>query len=463
MSKGFVMLGGAALCGLLLLSGCGKPAEEATKKPIGDAPTAKARVIPSVSTAGDAKQELEVANVLVDYMWAYFDKNYDQGNPNAKDDKKDLAGDTWGPKANPAFSSFVLLGGLRTGRLKPEDKRVEDSVAAIIARQQPSGSFDIIPGTGFRAVYTTSFCIELLSWLRDNGADSWKSRVAGPVGLAMDYLKRSQVGGVGGPLEGSKPGTDVNFGGWAYSEEELKDASRSGGKPSANMSTTIFALDASAAFGLKKDDPLWAAATTFLSRNQNSGEVDKGTTIKTADGKTVGEPGPDSPHVGGSRYSPATSMAGEETLADGTVIPRSYGSMTYALLRGYLHSGLPKNDTRVRLSWKWLTANFDVTKVPGYVNDPKTPEADKQGYYYQFMQMSRTLHLFGESKFEDAKGNTRHWRTEMLNQLAQLQKDDGSFVNDHDRWNEGLPVICSGYILNALADIVEPARKAAGK
>ena len=57
---------------------------------------------------------------------------------------------------------------------------------------------------------------------------------------------------------------------------------------------------------------------------------------------------------GGSGYAPGESKAGFLELGDGTKIPRSYGSMTYALLKGYLFAGLPKDDPRVEAAWKWL-------------------------------------------------------------------------------------------------------------
>jgi hypothetical protein len=449
---------GLALSAGLILAGCGKNDAE-TETPVSPVspkknadnggntdPIQKKPDTPALSTAELKKQVLDKA-------WAYFDKNYNQGNPNPKNDKEDLARDTWGPNANPAFTSFIVLGGLKTGKLTIDDPRCQDSVISIMERQQASGSFDIVPGTGFRSVYTTSSCVELFAWLRDNGPDNWKKKVSQPVAKAMDFLKRAQVGGAGGPMADATAAGNPYYGGWAYSEQELADTKRTGGNPAANMSTTIFALDAAAAFGLAKDDPLWGAATTFLSRNQNSGEVEKGVEILDGKGRTVGDPPAGSPHEGGSRYSPTSSMAGEETLDDGTVLPRSYGSMTYALLRGYLHAGLPKSDTRVQLAYRWLKANFDVTKVPGYVNTAEIPDADKQGYYYQFLQMSRTLALYGEEKFEDVRGNTREWKREMLEQLSRLQKEDGSFSIHNPRWMEASPVLCGMYILNALAEI----------
>lgn len=465
MKRMTLLLCGLALSAGLVAAGCGKKEGETETGPKtttgkqdgqkgSDAGNGQTNGGTGAGTTGEREVSTAVqAQQVLDKVWGYFEKNYNQGNPKPSNDREDLAKDTWGPNANPSFTSFVVLGGLKSGKLKPQDARCQDSVMSILERQQTNGSFDIVPGTGFRSVYTTSSCIELLSWLRDNGEDYWTKRVSQPLAKAMDFLRRAQVGGAGGPMADATVSNPF-YGGWAYDEKELADAARSGGKPAANMSTTIFALDAAAAFGLAKDDPLWTAATTFLSRNQNASEVEKGTEILTADGKTVGEPPAGSPHEGGSRYSPATSMAGEETLPDGTVLPRSYGSMTYALLRGYLHSGLPKSDTRVKLAHHWIKANFDVTKVPGYVNTPEVPDADKQGYYYQFLQMSRTMTLFGEETFEDAKGNKRNWKDEMVKQLVRLQKEDGSFAIHNARWMESSPVLCSMYILNAMAEVV---------
>jgi squalene-hopene/tetraprenyl-beta-curcumene cyclase len=416
----------------------------ATNTPAANTPKPAAQ--PAALTGAKAE-----AKKLADGAWKWLIANYNKKSP----DPKQPFDDTWGPDCNIAHSAFVLLGGLKCGLLAPDDPKVNETLGSILSQQGPDGGFYF--GNGQRAVYITSVVIETLSWLRDNGGSAYKAKVDGPVGKAMKYIRSAQVGAKDGPLPDAKPESDINFGGWAYSTQELADPSKHG-KPKGNMSTTVFALDAAAAFGIAKEDPLWQNAQTFLMRNQNSGEAAKNIEIKTPGGKPVADPPEDDPNAGGSRYSPDTSMAGETVLPDGRVLLHSYGSMTYALLRSYLHSGLPKTDTRVQLAAKWIARNFSVTGVPGY-DVSKDPKADKQGYYYQFMQMSRTLALMGQDKIADARGIEHDWKAEMLAQLAKLQMSDGANAGmwhnqESSRWEEGTLMISTGYILNALGEVI---------
>ncbi len=441
----------AAFSAALLLSSCGKAKDDANDPQPKDTGTKQVPKDTGTKEAGGKSVE-ERAKAISAKIWAYYDKKYNQKSPEPNNPGKLIGFETWGPDVNPATTSILLLGGLKTGHISPTDERVEATVQGLLNRQQASGSFDLVPGSGFRSVYITSFCVELLSWVRANGSDGLKTAVRAPVAKAMEYLKRSQVGNPEGPMADADKASNFAFGGWAYSEEELQ-MDRNHGKPRANMSTSIFALDAAAAFGLAKDDPLWEAATTFLTRSQNAAEAEKGMEIVKADGTTVVEPAPDDPSYGGSRYSPDSSMAGEKKV-EGGVILASYGSMTYALLRGYLHAGLDKNDPRVRLASAWIKKNFDVTRVPGF-DTSTNPKADMQGYYYQFMQMARTLSLLGEDTFEDGRGETRNWREEMLTQLEKLQLEDGTFMNEVDRWEEAGKEVPSGYVLHALAELIK--------
>jgi len=43
-----------------------------------------------------------------------------------------------------------------------------------------------------------------------------------------------------------------------------------------------------------------------------------------------------------------------------------------------------------------------------------------------------------------------NWRYELLQQLAQRQREDGSWTNEADRWMEGLPALTTAYSLLAL-------------
>ncbi|MEC9374167.1 MAG: hypothetical protein VYC34_10000, partial [Planctomycetota bacterium] len=51
---------------------------------------------------------------------------------------------------------------------------------------------------------------------------------------------------------------------------------------------------------------------------------------------------------------------------------------------------------------------------------------------------------------DGATTDSRDWANDLIDRLAELQKEDGSFENLHDRWMEGDPVLVTAYALLAL-------------
>ena len=50
----------------------------------------------------------------------------------------------------------------------------------------------------------------------------------------------------------------------------------------------------------------------------------------------------------------------------------------------------------------------------------------------------------------EPSGREHVWRHELIEQLAKDQKPDGSWVNEADRWMEGLPALTTAYSMLAL-------------
>src|SRR6202008_4158676 len=89
---------------------------------------------------------------------------------------------------------------------------------------------------------------------------------------------------------------------------------------------------------LEKDHEAYKRALVFLSRCQNRSESN---TMQYDGGSgSVIVAGDD----GGATYGPGDSKAGTVELANGKKIGRSYGSMTYALLKSFIFAGVPKDD-----------------------------------------------------------------------------------------------------------------------
>lgn len=223
-----------------------------------------------------------------------------------------------------------------------------------------------------------------------------------------------------------------HYGGIGYGSSQRPD-----------LSNTQMALDALVKAGVEPGDPTLRKALEFLQRCQNRSEsndvvlAEEGATVKSGDD-------------GGAGYAPGESKAGMMTLADGTQVPRSYGSMTYALLKGYLLAGLPKDDPRVEAAWRWLTKNYTLDVNPGF-EASSDPAASYQGLFYYFHTMARALDLYGTEVVEDAGGTKHAWRSELVGRLATMQRQDGSWVNENaERWYEGNPVLATAYAMMAL-------------
>src|SRR5690349_12579412 len=181
------------------------------------------------------------------------------------------------------------------------------------------------------------------------------------------------------------PKSDLRWGGMGYgASDEAED------NGNADLSNTAFALESLRAAGVPESDPAFQRALAFARRTQNRKENETAgepAEAKDADGRTVVRAAD-----GGSAYRPFESKAGAFARPDGKVEPRSYGSMTYALLKCYAFAGLKATDPEVADAVKWIRAHYTFDENPGFA-DPKLAQ---QGLYYYFATASRALDLLGE-------------------------------------------------------------------
>lgn len=223
-----------------------------------------------------------------------------------------------------------------------------------------------------------------------------------------------------------------------------------GTKDHSDMSNTYMALEAlKVSEFLESDDQLaaykdlkglqtatldWDAALKFIQRCQNlPGYNDQA--WSSADEK----------NRGGFVYFPGSSKAGEETLADGKIALRSYGSMTYAGLLSFIFADLGKEDPRVQAAYGWLTKNYTLEENPG---------VGQQGLYYYYQTMAKALTVYGVDTLE-TNGKKVDWRKELTVRLINSQREDGSWINETARWWENDPVLVSAYALISL-NLVTP-------
>ncbi len=138
-----------------------------------------------------------------------------------------------------------------------------------------------------------------------------------------------------------------------------------GGSQRGDLSNLHFSLQALRQTGLPSTDEAFARAVVFLQRTQNL--------TKTNDfaGKV---PDPERADVmldvvsgddGGACYYPGNSSAGYVVRPDGKTIARSYGSMTYALLKAYTLAGVPASDPRMQAAVTWIQNHWELAVNPG--------------------------------------------------------------------------------------------------
>lgn len=304
------------------------------------------------------------------------------------------------PEPRPAEVQAALLTGLEW----------------LVTLQKDDGSIH----EGQIANYVTSAAVLALS---RSGREADKERIR----RAAEFLKQLQAD------EGEGYTSDHRYyGGVGYGNDERPD-----------LSNLQMALEALHEAGVAGSDPAFQKALTFLQRCQNHSETNDLTLV--SEGKTYA-----SGNDGGAGYAPGESKAGFVELADGQRIPRSYGSMSYALLKGYLFAGLAKDDPRVQALWSWLRENYTLDVNPGFPASDD-PTASYQGLFYYFYTMAKALDLYGEETLVDGAGASHAWRQELAGRLVAMQRQDGSWINENSsKWFEGNPVLATSYAMLAL-------------
>lgn len=335
---------------------------------------------------------------------------------------------------DPALTGFGLLA-LQT---KPEGKRTAAEQAVIdaglkwlLTTQNDDGTFgDRVPN------YTTCVVVAALVRSGDVALKPVLARAQKAI-LTFQHIEAS----------GYEQG-DRDYGSIGYGSSQRGD-----------LSNLHFSVEALRATGLDEDHEAFAKAIVFLQRTQNlkSHNDFKG---KVPDPDKEGEmidavSGDD----GGATYYPGNSNAGYLVRADGKSIARSYGSMTYALLKAYILCGLPADDERVQAAVGWIQKNWDLATNPG--SDPAMAEKTKYaGLFYYYMVLAQALSTVGVEHVEIERGTTEggelvieevDWREALQKQLEGMQQADGTWINGkNDRWMEGMPLLCTCYAMVAL-------------
>lgn len=335
--------------------------------------------------------------------WVYFIP----GNPETK---------------HPGVTAMVLAAFFRSPRqYQPGDGPfVDRAVDWLVGLQKPDGAIF----EHDNANYCTSLAILALT---SNKVVASKYKPV--IDKAVAFVARQQSNEENGYKK-----ADKYFGGVGYGNDERPD-----------LSNTQFGIEAAKAGGLDAGNKFFTDAIVFLQRCQNSGETND--SIWNVDGQEI-RPGND----GGAIYAPGENKAGIEVLPDGRKVFRSYGSMSYALLKSYVFCGLDRRDPKVKAVAKWCAENFQLDLHPGFEPGPKA-DGQFQGLFYYYLTMATALRVYGEPNLTDKTGIVHDWRKELAEHLMKRQSADGSCVNDKNkRWEEASPVLCTGFATLALIE-----------
>jgi squalene-hopene/tetraprenyl-beta-curcumene cyclase len=316
---------------------------------------------------------------------------------------------SWTSPQAAGLTALATTALLDSG-LKADDPVVARSLTYLESLAQKNGGI-YHPKTLHRN-YETSIAMLAMTAASSSATPAARKRYAAHIAGARKFLKNLQWD-KGEGLETTDPG----FGGAGYGKHKRPD-----------LSNTQFFQEALLSAGVKKDDPAMKNVLLFVSRCQNL-ESENNT---TAFAGKIGD--------GGFYYTPAAGGTSQAGLAANGGL-RSYGSMTYAGLKSMIYAGVKPDDPRIKAALGWIQKNYSVRLNPGL---------GQQGLYYYYHTFAKSLSVINLDHIEDSAGVKHDWRLELFDQLAKLQRPNGSFVNRAPRWYEGDPNLSTAYILLAL-------------
>jgi squalene-hopene/tetraprenyl-beta-curcumene cyclase len=313
------------------------------------------------------------------------------------------------------------------------DPSVLQGAKYILNFQQPDGGIydKLLPS------YNTSLALSAISKV-----DLPQAKDA--IGPAQAFLRKLQWSEASDPAVGGgeapKPVTKdhVYYGGVGYGKHGRPDGS--------NLNMFMQAMQDS---GVSPGDESVKRAMVFLGRLQMLDGVNDMPYAKgSKQGGFIYATVENAESVDG-RAGQSSAGTIEETMDDGTKVSRlrCYGSMTYAGFKSYLYAELPRDDQRVKAALGWISRNYTVAENPGM---------GRSGLYYYYVTFARALHAWGAPELDvvtaDGKTEKRDWANDLIDRMATLQNEDGSFKSVDKRWMEEDPVLITAYAMIALRE-----------
>lgn len=364
----------------------------------------------------------------------------------------------WANATMPAMTALAMWALHEAAY--PDQAAIDRAMNFVLSCGHPDGSFWVKPSAerrgGGLANYNTSVCMAALHAL------------GRPELVPVIQQSRKYVAGTQHLANESS----VYYGGMGYdpdSEREYADLSNSFMAYEAmRMTEDVEDLRRE---GDEKADLDWDAVQAFLGKVQNLPSVntlpwvtddvdDQGGFIYNpgathSEGKRPAGPPPDGaatpdeasrpprpPRDAADAPRPATAPAPEGER----ITLRSYGSMTYAGLLSLIYANVSEDDERVKSAHDWATRHWTLDENPGM---------GPQGLYYFFKVLSKALDTMGDEVLDLPDGRKVTWRHALGERLLALQQEDGSWVNDNNRWWEADANLVTAYIVLTLSTILD--------
>jgi squalene-hopene/tetraprenyl-beta-curcumene cyclase len=329
------------------------------------------------------------------------------------------AGGYWAMPDSPALTGLAMWALQETD---PNTHRaaIDRAMVFILTSVQEDGSIWRQPSVqrrgGGLANYNTAVCMTALHALG-------RPELVPVVQNARTFLAKMQY-----------LGSDVYRGGMGYDAET--------DRAYADLSNSYMAFEAMRltqdvedlrAAGDPRADLDWGAAREFLAQIQNLASVNTNYWVSESDADR-----------GGFAYSPGSGAS--TTNEEGRVTLRSYGSMTYAGLLSLIYADVDEQDVRVQSAKDWAARHWSLDENPGM---------GQEGLYYFFNVLAKSLRAMGDDTLEGPDGSPITWREGIVRKLLDLQKPDGFWVNENNRWWEADPNLVTAYTLLALATALD--------
>lgn len=352
--------------------------------------------------------------------------------------EKQQTNGVWSSAQNPALTAMPAWALSASGREK-DGAAIAKAVAHVKScARDDGGIYVVVPGRrgGSYGTYNTAICMTALHYCDPVGSTRILQK-------AREYVASTQLTGAEG--EGG------NTGGFGY---EAATSARAGGADLNNSAWVISAMaltadvEESRPAGEKRADIDWEAALGYVDRMQVKAGA-KGADPDDAGGFLYRLPDrglppstiPAAPRGGATNQLPRSS---NPSLPSSTRPPlRSYGSITYSGLLSMLYARVGRDDPRVVSAIDYARRHWTLSENPGQ---------GQQGVYFYYTIMARALALLDVDQLPPVKDGDAPiaWRDELVEKVLSLQKEDGSWVNENNRWFENDAVLTTSYAVLTL-------------